>query len=159
MFPKMRRAKQELPKDEAFKMLSQNGVGVLSLNTVDGYPYGVPLDYILIDDCLYFHGATSGFKFDCINKNPKASFSVISESKVDPKTYSNYYKSVICFGLVTLIKDDKKKQEILEKFTANLNSDLKSNKDYIDKYFKVTAVFEFKIEHITAKVASSFIKK
>ena len=156
MFLKMRRTKQELSKDDAFKMLKSNSVGVLSLNGNDGYPYGVPLDYIVIGEDIYFHGASSGAKYSFIEKNDKASFCVIDKSEIDGNTYSNYYKSVICFGRVSIISDSIIKEKILKEIALSVNKDLDSNFQYIKKYFNVTTVFLFRIEHISAKVATEF---
>lgn len=45
MFRQMRRIKQELPLDEAKKLLKKNKRGVLSLNGEDGYPYSLPINF------------------------------------------------------------------------------------------------------------------
>lgn len=76
MFRQMRRIRQELPLDEAKKLLIKNKRGVLSLNGEDGYPYSLPINYFYDEkeNKLYFHGAKTGYKVDCIKNNNKASF-------------------------------------------------------------------------------------
>ena len=49
MFRKMRRFRQQLPDEEAIKILENGKTGVLAVNGDDGYPYTVPINYLLID--------------------------------------------------------------------------------------------------------------
>lgn len=70
--------------------------GVLSLFGEEGYPYGVPIHYVMIDNSLFFHcSAENGHKMKAIKKNPKISFTVI-ETEDGVKA-----KSVIIFGSAT----------------------------------------------------------
>ena len=53
----MRRNKQALCQEECEQVLRQATSGVLSLISPDGFPYGVPLSYALVDGVIVFHGA------------------------------------------------------------------------------------------------------
>lgn len=46
----MRRKDRELSATEAMEILQNGKFGVLSVMGDDGYPYGVPLHYVMIDD-------------------------------------------------------------------------------------------------------------
>ena len=46
MFREMRRAKQELSRDETLEILERGSSGVLALSGDEGYPYAVPLRYV-----------------------------------------------------------------------------------------------------------------
>ena len=59
MFREMRRHKQLLSEVVSREILEKNTSGVLSLMGDDGYPYGVPLSYVLAGDKLFFHCACS----------------------------------------------------------------------------------------------------
>jgi Predicted flavin-nucleotide-binding protein len=157
MFRELRRIRQKLSNDDAFKLLKNNNYGILSLNGLDGYPYGVPVNYLLKDQTLYFHGASSGLKYELINKDSKSSFCVVDESFVDGETYSNYYKSVICYGKVSIVVDETKRENILKEFCYQFNKDKEKNQEYIGKFIKSTTVYEFKIDEISGKVATKFI--
>ena len=76
MFREMRRIKQELPLEEAKSLLMKNKRGVLSFNGEDDYPYAIPINFLYDEEenKIYFHGAKSGYKLDCIRKNNKACF-------------------------------------------------------------------------------------
>ena len=81
MFREMRRIKQELPLDEAKKLLKENKRGVLSFSGDDNYPYSLPINYFYDDEKnrIYFHGAKTGYKIDCIEKNNKSCFVTYGE--------------------------------------------------------------------------------
>ena len=53
----MRRNKQALCQEECEQVLRRATSGVLSLTSLDGFPYGVPLSYALVDGVIVFHGA------------------------------------------------------------------------------------------------------
>ena len=74
MFRQMRRIKQELPLEEAKKLLMKNKRGVISFNGEEGYPYSIPINYFYDaeENKLYFHGAKTGYKLDCIKNNNKS---------------------------------------------------------------------------------------
>jgi len=40
-------------------------------------PYSVPVNFVRIDDEIYFHGAKKNRKMEMIAQNPKVSFSVV----------------------------------------------------------------------------------
>lgn len=58
----MRRNKQALCQEECEQVLCRATSGVLSLISLDGFPYGVPLSYALVDGVIVFHGALEGQK-------------------------------------------------------------------------------------------------
>jgi nitroimidazol reductase NimA-like FMN-containing flavoprotein (pyridoxamine 5'-phosphate oxidase superfamily) len=52
--------------------------GTLALS-VDSVPYAVPVNFVQIEDNIYFHGALSNKKMKILAKNPRVSFSVVEE--------------------------------------------------------------------------------
>jgi len=50
-------------------LLKRADYGVLSMVTEDGRPYGVPLNFCVIDHCIYLHCALEGQKTDNFEKN------------------------------------------------------------------------------------------
>ncbi len=73
MFREMRRAKQQLTKEECIRILKENKRCVLAVLGDSGYPYAIPLNYFYDETSgkIYFHGAKSGHKIDALHKNSK----------------------------------------------------------------------------------------
>lgn len=94
----MRRNKQALCQEECEQVLRRATSGVLSLISSDGFPYGVPLSYALVDGVIVFHGALEGQKIDCIRRDNRASFCVVDADDVIPEKYTTAYRSVIVKG-------------------------------------------------------------
>ena len=64
MFRELRRKNQQLSETEARSILKNGTHGVLSVQGDDGYPYGVPMNYVYGDDAIYFHCAKEGHKLE-----------------------------------------------------------------------------------------------
>ena len=82
MFREMRRIDRKISDDQAKDLLKNNTYGVMSTIGADGYPYGVPLNYVFFNDAIYFHCAADGHKFDNISRDNKISFCVVGQTQV-----------------------------------------------------------------------------
>ncbi len=51
-------------------------IGHVGIHTDDGYPRVVPVNFVTIDDHVYFHGAGHGEKFDSFDENQKVTLSI-----------------------------------------------------------------------------------
>lgn len=142
----MRRKDRELSTEEAKQILLNGKFGVMSVLGDDGYPYGVPLHYVIIGNNLYFHCTVEGgYKIVCLERNPKISFTVV-ETEDGIKC-----KSAIFFGVASCVPDKREMvlSKLIEKFVPEVawtqaKSGIPFSKDKILAY-------ELKIEHITAK--------
>lgn len=150
--PISRRPEREISKNEAISLLKQAEYGVLSLAQTDnGYPYGVPINYMYYDNCLYFHCATEGQKLDVLRGNNKACFTVVVNAKVLPQQHSTAYKSVIVFGRCTSLYNDVKDEMLLKfgmHFAADFPEEILNN---IKKRGSATTIIKFEIDHISGK--------
>lgn len=89
----------------------------------DGKPYLVPLSYgYEMDDgilTLYFHSAKEGRKIDIWKKNNRVCFEMSDEGKLihaeTPCNFGYYFSSVIGYGDVVFIEDEKEKCKALSK--------------------------------------------
>ncbi|MFV0598816.1 MAG: pyridoxamine 5'-phosphate oxidase family protein [Bacteroidales bacterium] len=146
MFREIRRKDRLLSNEEAWEIIKKGKYGVLSLLGDNGYPYGVPMHYVVIDNTIYMHGTSEdGHKIDAIKKNPKMSFTVMDmEDNVKGR-------STIIFGTVNVVKNMREK--VLEKFVETYvpefaweqaKGGIPFAKDKIDAY-------SLTVEHITAK--------
>lgn len=142
----MRRKDRELSESEAKEILKNGKFGVLSVMGDDGYPYGVPLHYVLIDDSIYFHStAKSGYKTSCLERNPKISFTVI-ETEDGVKC-----RSAIFFG--TAISVPEMRERVLEKLVEKFVPQMAWEQAKSGIPFAKNAICAYKlgIEQLTAK--------
>ena len=161
MFREMRRKRQKLSKEECEEILFRGTSGVLAVSGDDGYPYAVPLSYLYENGKIFFHCAKSGHKLDAVRRNPKASFCVIGQDKVVPEEYTTYYRSVIAFGTVRILEDDREKydsvQEIALKY-APLDTE-EQRRAAIEREWSGLCMLEMTIEHLTGKEARELMEK
>lgn len=94
----MKREKQSLSPEEIEALLKRNNWGVLSLYGREGYPYGVPVNYAYVDGAIVFHSGKSGHKWEAIEADNKASFTVVDASDIVEEEYTTAYRSAILFG-------------------------------------------------------------
>lgn len=151
MFKEMRRKDRLLNNDEIIKILKNNAYGVLSTISDNGYPYGVPISYVLFNDSLYVHSALKGHKLDNISNNNKVSFTVIGNTQVLPGDFSTKYESVIIFGDAVEVFEDEKDQALLEFINKYSIDFIQEGKDYIEKARKATRVMKIDPVHVTGK--------
>jgi nitroimidazol reductase NimA-like FMN-containing flavoprotein (pyridoxamine 5'-phosphate oxidase superfamily) len=117
----------------------------------DGEPYGVPLNYCLIDGCIYFHCAVEGRKIENISNNPKVSFCVVGKTEVLPEQFGTKYESCIVRGLATESLGQEKQlalKGLVHKYSEDFVSD---GLKYIEKLKDKTRVFKISIEAISGK--------
>ena len=95
MFYEMRRKDRLLTEKEAREILSEGEYGVLSTMGENGYPYGVPVNYVYLNDNIYFHCAADvGHKLENIKYNNHVCFTVVTNESVLPEALTTKYDSV-----------------------------------------------------------------
>ena len=120
MHREMRRKDRELTKDETLKLLKDAEYGVLATVGADNMPYAVPLNYVLVDNTLYFHGANNGHKYDNMQANPNVAFTVVGETLPvhEGNDYSTFYESAMAFGTARFVTDDRELRSSLYDLTV-----------------------------------------
>lgn len=156
MFREITRKKQALSAEECRDILKSELRGVLSLIGDDGYPYGVPMNFLFCEENghLYFHSGKSGHKIDAITRCQKASFCVYDLGFSKEGEWALNVKSVIVFGRIRVIESFDEAMEICRRLSYKFTSD----SDYIEKeiagFGKNTLCFELIPEHITGKAVN-----
>ena len=161
MFREMRRNRQQLTEAECIEILRKNTSGVLAVSGDSGYPYAVPLSYVYDNCTLYFHCGKSGHKLDAINTNSKVSFCVIDQDLVVPHEYTTYFRSVIIFGLASVVNREDEIHSAIEKLAIKYYpGDSKDNRDLaIQKEYNALCIVKIQIEHMTGKEAIELISR
>jgi len=148
---KLRRKDRASTKVEARALLDKAEYGVLSTVSADGKPYGVPLNFCVIDHCIYFHCALEGQKIDSITRNESVSFCVVGNTEILPDKFGTKYESVIVSGRAEEVFDTEK-QRGLEGLVHKYSSDhLEQGLKYIEVLSEKTRVFKITIDRLSGK--------
>lgn len=154
MFRKMRRFKQELSKEECVQILKSQNRAVLSVLGDDNYPYGIPINFWFDEESgnFCFHGARSGHKIDAIEKCDKVSICVMQDEGKSEGEWFNRVKSVIAFGRLHKVTDEKRIMQILEKLTEQFPTPEGYLQMEIEKNLKAVQCLELETEHLSGKI-------
>jgi len=147
----MRRSDRAISEEKALAILNKAEYGVLSTVSENGEPYGVPLSFCIIDNCIYFHCAIEGQKIDNIKHNPSVSFCVVGKTEVLPEKFSTRYESVIVFGKAEeVFASDKQRglEGLLHKYSPDF---VEQGMKYIDTLRDETRVFRITINKLSGK--------
>ena len=154
MFREMRRFKQQLSAADAREILEKGSCGVLACAGDDGYPYAVPLSYVLDGQTIYFHSAMQGHKIDALRGCDKVSFCVVAQDQVVPAELTTYYASAIAFGRARFVEDAAEKRAALMKFGLKYEPGMDAHVlEHVEQSFSRTALIAIDIEHLTGKEA------
>ena len=109
----MRRKDREIDRKEALEIVDQCRYAVLSMATVSGEPYAVPLSTVRIGNNLYFHCAITGKKLDILTENPNVCVVCVGDTKQVNTKFTVEYESAIIFGQAERITYSEEKTEVL----------------------------------------------
>ncbi len=147
----MRRKDKALNDNDIKQLLINGEYGVLSTVDSDAQPYGVPLNYVYINNNLYFHCALEGHKLDNITANDKVSFCIVGRTEVLPAEFSTGFESVIAFGSAAVISGDERYQALVALLEKYCGGFVEEGRAYIDKLDHQTSVVKINIDSVTGK--------
>lgn len=150
MFREIKRIEKQLSEQEVLEILNSCDYGFLAIGG-SGYAYGVPINYVYLDEKVYFHCASEGYKLDRIKENNKVSFTVVAKHEVLSDKFTTAYQSVIIFGKTEQAFNEEKLSALtafIEKFSPDY---IKEGKKYIEKAAEKTTVYSITIDHVTGK--------
>lgn len=150
-----RMKQHQLPKEEIDNVLKSALVGRIATHNENGYPYVVPVHYIVFDEKIYIHGLIQGQKISNLTGNNKVGFEVdemgaIIPDNENPCDTNTAFKSVIILGIAKMIADKATKEKILhaiiEKYTPHL-----SHLSFPEKMMRATGIIKIEPVEITGK--------
>jgi nitroimidazol reductase NimA-like FMN-containing flavoprotein (pyridoxamine 5'-phosphate oxidase superfamily) len=124
---------------------------VLSTISADGAPYGVPVNYCVMGDGIYFHCAMEGHKLENIDAESRVSFCVVGATQILPEKFSTLYESIIVAGRATEVFDTEKQrglEGLVAKYSAGFSE---AGARYIASDSHKTRVFRIDIDAISGK--------
>ena len=132
-------------------ILKKGEYGVVSMLDSSNQPYGIPLNFCVLKDRIYFHCALVGKKVESFESNSSVSFCVVGSTEVLPDKFGTKYESSIVTGLVEEVYDEEKRDALLGLIKKYSSEYLEEGLKYIDSLFVKTRVFSITIESITGK--------
>ena len=148
----LRRADRRLDDAAAMALLKRGEYGILSTSDKSNRPYGIPVNYVVMKDNIFFHCATEGQKLENITTNKGVSFCVVGKTELLPEKFSTRYESVVVSGNADVIEDKVLKKTALCALVAKYAPDhIAAGDAYIDRLMGQTAVVRVSIEYLAGK--------
>lgn len=155
-FRPIRRADHALSADDGWDILERNKYGMFAVNGDNGYPYSVPMFYVIIDEKVYIHGTVGpSHRTESIARDNKFCFTV---SELDGDGTSG--RSVVIMGSA-IPREDMRAQVLLasaKKFFPT--RDVPAATAAIEPKVSGIEAYELQIAHFTVKaLAANVFKK
>lgn len=152
----MRRREREVTEESAIREILEKSK-VIHLGLSDGdQPYVVPMNYGYTYEngklFFYMHGATEGYKYEVIRKNPKVSFSVVCDvmpfaGKIACQ-YGMAYASVLGKGTAAIVEDVEEKIKAL---TVLMRTQTGKEFEFNEKLVSIVNVIRIDVTEFSAK--------
>lgn len=152
MFRDLRKSHMKMSDQEAVDLLEQGEYGVVSVLSLDGYPYGVPMSYVVRDGHIYFHGDKVGHKMECLHHSDKVCFTVIGKTALLPEKLDTDYESVVAFGRAYEVVGEEKERALLDLVSKYAPGFEAEGRESLKNELEITAVIKIEIEHIVGKL-------
>ena len=150
-FRPLRRIKQTASQEECIALLESAPRGVLAVHGENGYPYGLPVNFVYLDGRIYFHCAKEGHKLDAIRANDKVSFTILSEPVRNDGEWWYCFTSVIVFGRISEINDPEKADKILRALGSKYFPEGYDMETDIIRNGPHALILELTIDHVSGK--------
>lgn len=154
MFRELTRKKNKLTEDECIRILTEEKRGVLSVIGDMGYPYGMPMNHLYHDGCIYFHCGKGGHRHDSLLRESKVSFCVYDKGYRNDGEWALNIKSVIVFGKIDIIEDMDTIIDITEKLSLKFTDDVEYISREIRDHAHRTTLLRLTPEHICGKIVN-----
>ncbi len=161
----MRRKEFEsLDREQMEGVLRMAEIGYLAFNGPDGWPRITALNF-LYDGRIVWHGAVAGERYECLKKDPRATFSAASMqaylpshllSEENATTATSAFKSVHVRGRCQVIEDPEEKCLVLNRLMVKYQPEGRFRKitpsdPLYAKILKATGVYALTVEEMSGK--------
>ena len=150
-----RMKQHQLSKEQINNVLSNAQVGRIATHNENGYPYIVPVHFIVHEEKIYIHGLIKGQKISNLIRNNKIGFEVdemgtIIPDNNNPCDTNTEFRSVIILGTAQMVEDRGLKVRILRAVVAKFTPHL-SHLSFPEKMMQATGIIEITPIEITGK--------
>ncbi|MCI8414814.1 MAG: pyridoxamine 5'-phosphate oxidase family protein [Ruminiclostridium sp.] len=157
-FRPLRRKDRAVSPEAAWALLEKGHYGTLAVTGDDGFPYAVPINYVLVDGEICLHTGKQGYLLDCIRRDRRVCFSVVPMARLIPEHVTEVYESVLVFGEARVAEDPQDRQKILRALTFRLGTAPQDiGEAYLEKNGPRTTLIRIKPLHISGKSHPSYV--
>lgn len=150
-FRPLRRIKQAATPEECIAVLQSAPRGILAVHGENGYPYGIPMNFVFLDGKIYFHCAKEGHKIDAVRADDKVSFTVLSEPVKNDGEWWYCFTSVIVFGRIREVTDPEQIGASLRALGAKYFPEGYDIENDILRNGPRASILEFSFDHVSGK--------
>jgi uncharacterized protein len=156
--PELRRVDRMMPEEACREMLSRGFCARLATTGADGYPYCIPLLYVVIDGEVYMHNTSEpGHLRANVEHDPRVCLEVDEPGEVFD--YGRFecdisvaYRSLVAFGRLRVVQSLPEKQRFCEAMLSKYGKpDTGRPKGFFPRIDIIT-VYTMTIERLTGKV-------
>ncbi|WP_206457865.1 pyridoxamine 5'-phosphate oxidase family protein [Anaerovorax sp. IOR16] len=149
----MRRSDRLMSKEDTLTVLKEGEYGILASVDEKLQPYGVPLNYVYVNNSIYFHSTSAGgSKYNNIKYNNKVCFTVIGKTKVLPDKFGTLYESSIVYGEASLVTNEEERLMIFREFLKKYCTQyITAGENYIKAAGPKAMVIKITIKNLTGK--------
>ena len=148
----MRRKDREMDRAFALEVLDRCEWAVLAMTDEAGLPYCVPLTIVREGDTVYFHGALSGEKADCLHRNGRVCLTAVGDTRIPPDNFTTEFESAVARGQAEALVEDEEKLHALRLLCRrHVPTHMDAFEEAALASLRRTGVWRFKIDSITGK--------
>jgi nitroimidazol reductase NimA-like FMN-containing flavoprotein (pyridoxamine 5'-phosphate oxidase superfamily) len=149
--------KYQLNDEEIGKLLAEVTLGHLATVSKDGQPYVIPLNFVILEGKIYFHGRGQGQKIDNLSFEPRVCFEAAIEDGYTqgPGACSTTarFRSAIAVGTASIVEDKDKVILVLTQFSRKY-APQHAEPDFPEEHLSKTTVIEVTVTKWTGKYHS-----
>ena len=153
----MRRKDRARGEEFSLALMDRCTHAVMALTTGEQTPYCLPLSFVRVDRCLYFHCALQGRKVALMRACPKVCITFVggdSPAFVEPSEYTTYFSSAIVTGTAHEVTDQQEKIRALRALCAKLTPHAMDGDKFeqaVSRSLNATGVWRIDMEEISGK--------
>lgn len=145
-----------LSQEKCKKMLPQHVYGRLATAGKDGVPYITPVNYVYINDSIYFHTGFRGRKIDNINENPVVCFEISSPGNLYISEracgFAMRFWCILVSGRAESVTSPEEKAEVLNAL-MNKYAGRYEYSDPTDEDISKVNIIKINVESISGKLS------
>ena len=151
----MKRTKQEITDQTLLNEILSSSE-ICRLGFVDkNRAYVLPFNYGYQDKCIYIHCAKEGKKIDLIKENNIVCFEIEHTAKIERYEkackWTTTYRSIVGYGKVEIIEDEKLKRKGLDIILKHNGADNTNDLNYEKKQVDAMLVLKIEITELSGK--------